>query len=190
MRIEFAWKRTVSLLIILLMTLTLFSGSVSAITAGPSITQKPHPHQATMPTENVSKSIDWKAVTQTLYKAISSQSDKVDVSKYKIPSTGENYDYFYDLLFTSPKFFRFVKSASNYSSNGIITNVLLEYRFSKSDFEMATKTTNAVVTKIISDIKDNPNISLEEKILLVHDRISSLCEYDLINKNKGVSLFL
>ena len=180
-------KKLISLLMAVTVILSLFGQSAASVSfeKGRLYENRPGLYQSTVPRDNITKSIDWDGLTNTLYKAIKAHKDKVNVAAYNIKVGTDDYHYLYDILYGHPDFFRTVTGGSYYTNNNMVTDILLSYRWTKSGFNMMVKTCKEAVSKITADLVNNTRLSTAEKILLIHDRLAVLSEYDLTNNGKG-----
>ena len=184
-------KSTASLLLAILMFVSVFAANVPAIDVGrkdglASVLK----NWGNYPKDGVSKDVDWDGLVDAVYARIKTYDTNVDVSRFGITTTDENRSFLSDLIYSTPKFLRLIKSYSYSHRDGKILSLNLTYKYSKSDSSMAISSCNKVVSKITSDLKHNYYLSDAEKLLLVKDRIDTLSEYNysdyLAEKNGSI----
>lgn len=136
------------------------------------------------PTGNVSAYEDFGA---DILKDLKECKSPIDVSSYNytVEQAEEAWAYVhYDV----PEAFNASLSSISYiteSNKAISLNVT--YKLSKSDFDKVLSAIKTIAEGMISDIKGS-NLSDAEKVLLVHDRLATWCEYDTSassNDDKG-----
>ncbi len=126
------------------------------------------------PTGNVSAYEDFGA---DILKGLKECKSPIDVSSYNytVEQAEEAWAYVhYDV----PEAFNASLSSISYikeSNKAISLNVT--YKLSKLDFDKVLSAIKTIADGMISDIKGS-NLSDAEKVLLVHDRIATWCEYD------------
>jgi hypothetical protein len=136
------------------------------------------------PTGDVSAYEDFGA---DILKDLKECKSPIDVSSYNytVEQAEEAWAYVhYDV----PEAFNASLSSISYiteSNKAISLNVT--YKLSKSDFDKVLSAIKIIAEGMISDIKGS-NLSDAEKVLLVHDRLATWCEYDTSassNDDKG-----
>lgn len=136
------------------------------------------------PTGDVSAYEDFGA---DILKDLKECKSPIDVSSYNytVEQAEEAWAYVhYDV----PEAFNASLSSISYiteSNKAISLNVT--YKLSKSDFDKVLSAIKTIAEGMISDIKGS-NLSDAEKVLLVHDRLATWCEYDTSassNDDKG-----
>ena len=180
-------KRLLSLLLAMMMVFTIFAPGASALRLemNPRCSPDLYLKANNYPKAGVSNSVDWNGLTACLYSGIKSYKATVDISKYKVPVDDDNIDYLSKVVHVTPKFLKVISSYTYSSVSGqsgkTVGNVYLTYRYSKDGCAMMRDYADISVKKITSDIKANPYLSDAEKVLLVHDRLDALCDYDYAN---------
>ena len=112
---------------------------------------------------------------------------EVDISKYKIPYTDENYQALLNLIwYESPELFR-AKSlgVGGYEIFNTLYVECVEDFCDPRYFSECSDLMESVVDDFVSDLKNNNNLSDVEKALILHDRLATYCEYDYDRLQNG-----
>ena len=178
-------NRTAALILTLCMLFSFLSLNAGAAGAKKTSAafRNPPLRSTNYPRGNVSRTADWNGLIEFLYQTVKAHKTKVDILKYKVPTDDDSVDYFFNVVFTTPKLLSLITDASYYSDpkGQYIQTVELTYRYSKAGCAQVMDYCGKAVAKMTSDLKANPYLSDADKVLLVHDRLASLAEYDYAN---------
>lgn len=108
-----------------------------------------------------------------------SYSTEIDISSFRIPRA--KYNEIYNLIETDIPTIFCTSKYTIYSQNDMCKYIKATY-IDKSEYNALLKRFNKNTDYLLRDIKTN-NLSDEDKILLVHDRLIAWCEYDYDNFN-------
>ena len=182
MKTRFNNKRAAAFLLTLCMLVTFLAPGAAAagLERHPRVFRNSPLKSSNFPVGNVSKAVDWTGLTEYLYKCIKDCKTTIDVTKYKIPANADNKSYLSDVVYGTPKFLGMVSTFTcyYYPSEKYVDSIELTYSYSKAEFAAMETKCEKAVSKIIADIKSNSCLSDAEKVLLVHDRLACMCEYD------------
>ena len=155
--------------------------NISSVSEKTVLLEAPSDYETIAVPENVSDTVDWDAVKTVLYDGISVQQEAISVSSFNIPVTNENAQYISNIIYHSPKLLRVVKFAQLSQTSTKLAKVLPTYDYSVEEFNLMSAACDKTASMLISDFKDNTEISDAEKVLLLHDRIAAYAEYDYAN---------
>ena len=112
---------------------------------------------------------------------------EIDISRYNIPYTDENYQALLNLIwYESPELFR--AQSLGVGGYDIFNTLYVECVADFCDpryFAECSDLMESVVDDFVSDIKDNSGLTDVEKALILHDRLATYCEYDFDNYNNN-----
>ncbi len=123
---------------------------------------------------------DVDRIKDVIIGGITSYTEKIDVSDYRVECSLENVYALYDLLmYDMPEAFHLSSFYYNYSVLGYITSIVPVYDYTKDEY-MAMKTKlDAAEKEFLSDILAEDDLTDVQKALLLHDRLIVNCEYDM-----------
>ena len=109
----------------------------------------------------------------------------LDLSKYKLPANANLYAAICEFIwYESPELFRstgFIAELGGKNESSLI-GLKCSYVYDKPqdyvrDYNAAMENAN----KLLKGIENNDSLSDIEKALLLHDRLATFCEYDVVN---------
>ncbi|MBO5432980.1 MAG: hypothetical protein J6A43_02870 [Clostridia bacterium] len=136
--------------------------------------------------DNISGEVDIPALEIYLQENVLNCVSDIDISHFNIPYSTENFyaisDYIYDDLIEAFHV-RSVSFSYTIGEQAIFRKVKVYYKsdYTKEVYAEQLEQCRIAAEKIIVDIADNPNLTDAEKLLLIHDRLIVLCEYDYDN---------
>ncbi len=102
----------------------------------------------------------------------------IDISKFKIPYSSEMWTALSSLIwYNSPELFR-IYSMGYTTSSGNFSIIAFSQNYTKEAYAVMLEEMYASAEKLLKNIKGNQNLTDVEKVLLLHDRLALLCEYD------------
>lgn len=136
--------------------------------------------------DNISGEVDIPALEMYLQENVLNCVSDIDISHFNIPYSTENFhaitDYIYDDLIEAFHV-RSVSCSYTIGEQAIFRKVKVYYKsgYTKEVYAEQLEQCRIAAEKILVDIADNPNLTDAEKLLLIHDRLIVLCEYDYDN---------
>ncbi|MCR5522886.1 MAG: hypothetical protein K6F64_04535 [Clostridia bacterium] len=124
---------------------------------------------------------DFSTIKDYLYSEMAKCNESIDLSAYNIPNSPENWDALkYYVNWLLPEAYHISKETglgSEISATQIL-NLKLGYICNAEQYAAGLSALRESVNKIIAGL-DGSALSDAEKALIIHDRIATLCEYDL-----------
>ncbi len=136
--------------------------------------------------DNISGEVDIPALEIYLQENVLNCVSDIDISHFNIPYSTENFhaisDYIYDDLIEAFHV-RSVSCSYTIGEQATFSKVKVYYKsdYTKEVYAEQLEQCRIAAEKILVDIADNPNLTDAEKLLLIHDRLIVLCEYDYDN---------
>ena len=136
--------------------------------------------------DNISGEVDIPALEIYLQENVLNCVSDIDISHFNIPYSTENFhaisDYIYDDLIEAFHV-RSVSCSYTIGEQATFRKVKVYYKsdYTKEVYAEQLEQCRITAEKILVDITDNPNLTDAEKLLLIHDRLIVLCEYDYDN---------
>ncbi len=127
--------------------------------------------------------VDWSAVESALRVGLENFSEYIDLSDFNIDSTSDNFKMLrYVICYRLPEYFIIQTNVNISTGNGIVRGVSPEYPAeSESEYNLMRTEFFTVADKLLTGIEGNDDLDDVIKALLLHDRISDICEYDTDN---------
>ena len=185
MRIRITKVQVTAFLLALCMTFAMFAQTAGAVTAerNSGLLKNPPLKVGTYPVGKVSKTVDWVALTNYLFKQFKAHETEINISKFKVPVDETNRKHLASIVYGTPKYLRMVSmfSHSKDDTGKVFKCIFPTYRYSKAGCDKMREYCDNAVSKITAGLKANTYLSEAEKVLLVHDRLACLSEYDYAN---------
>ena len=141
----------------------------------------PDPKKNVEMPQNASEDVDWDAAFDAMQQALYT-GEKVDVLRLRIPYTEENRTYVSSASMNSPVF---LFTCPRYNITDIGGVPYFSYFYSSAetsaDYRIKYDACMDAIESLMYGIKDDPQLSMTDKCLLLHDRLCAWCEYDEIN---------
>lgn len=177
-------KKSLSILLALIMVFTVLPPGVFAVSASADIAHSKFfsvedSYYKYVESPKAAIQADYSGAVTAISDAIAAVAASVDISTYGI-LTSQIDGIFTNEISQNPAFF-FLKGAtySYYSSTGIIATVNFTYYYTSSVIQQMKVTYEASITKALTCIK--PEMSDAEKTLAIHDYLILNAKYDYAN---------
>ncbi len=136
--------------------------------------------------DNLTGEVDITALEDYINESIFNCVSNIDVSQFNIPYSRENFnaitDYIYDDI---PEAFHVKSISGSYvvGEPSTFLEIIVNYKsgYTQEIYAEKINQCNLATKKILDGIIDNEALTDAEKLLLIHDRLVVLCEYDYEN---------
>lgn len=131
------------------------------------------------PLATKSPAFDAEKLEDILFDAFCECKSEVDISSLGIAYTNANLEAIkYVMYLEMPESFH-VEDVFFYSHNSVIfTGITLNYRYSAAEYQVMLAEMEASKDALLQGIQGNSNLDDVQKALLLHDRLSMICQYD------------
>ncbi len=123
---------------------------------------------------------DFEGAEKALYDGIVNCQEEVDITRFGIEKSDFINIVYYNLYYCYGELFHWFSAENKLmyytSPEGIVTECILDYSMNKAEYERAKAEYDSYLNDIIS--KADPGFSDFEKILYIHDYLTSNYEYD------------
>ena len=110
--------------------------------------------------------------------AIKDFKEEVDIEKYQLEDNEENLNLIRNILSGElPECFH-ISGQFGVRNGRYITSIVPQYEYTKSQYDAMLEECETKADELLTGIKGNNNLTTEEKLLLIHDRIILNCMYD------------
>lgn len=128
-----------------------------------------------------SADIDWDAVFASMATQFDSHSTKIDFSEFNIPKTDANKQSLYNFCWYYPQNLRGISSVSIASTSQKYCYITPTYSYTDEEYSSMIAGCEDAIETLLYGIEGNTALSDDEKLLILHDRMATWCEYDYDN---------
>ncbi|MBQ3562773.1 MAG: hypothetical protein IJA13_04420, partial [Clostridia bacterium] len=126
------------------------------------------------------------ALKESLTTQLKSFKSSINIYSFKIPYTNENVQKLCDILIGElPECFHIELGFSYSISNGYISEIYPSYSYTKAEYDLMLAKCEAAADEMLEGVEGNVSLSDREKLLILHDRIATSCDYDYENYLMG-----
>lgn len=118
-------------------------------------------------------------VIDDIYSAIADYEDSCQLFFYNIRYSTTAYKCFNEIILGNPEIFNINNITCYYSFTGYISHIEFHYLYTREDYEKKLEAVRKTAQELVSGITEE--MPDELKVLLIHDRLATLCEYDYEN---------
>ncbi len=170
---------TFSLLLFFTISFTAFASDVDAQVQAQS-------NYSATSLDNISGDVDIPALENHIKENLFNCVSNIDISHFNIPYSNENLDAISDYIYNDVLEAFHVKSLGfsyAYGNPAIFLEINVNYKsgYTNEIYAKQLNQCNLAAEKILDGIIDNKNLTDAEKLLLIHDKLVVLCEYDYEN---------
>ncbi|MDO4608120.1 MAG: hypothetical protein Q4B40_02880 [Clostridia bacterium] len=181
------FKRTLSLLLVIVLMIAALPLTASAYTASVKFTGTTtinYYNSDYVDNTKIEELVDIDLFKERVISAYKASQSVIDVSDFKIRSTNVNFNLITSFMFYNmPESFH-IEGISGEESNGYLTSLIISSDIKLTDYTVMYNQMVAVADILLEDIENNTNLTELEKALLLHDRLALWNEYDTENFNE------
>lgn len=134
--------------------------------------------------DKADENVNWDGLSEYIVKEVLNRSENIDIRDFQVPFNNDNVQGLSNIIYATPKLLRYVSrysySRTPTTGTNIITRIVPEYMYGAEEFEVMREKAQASLENIIADLR-NSNMPDVYKVLLVHDRVATMTEYDYAN---------
>ncbi|MBE6649412.1 MAG: hypothetical protein E7614_07845 [Ruminococcaceae bacterium] len=135
------------------------------------------------PKEFYEQYIDYELFEKQVRESLENFEEVIYFPKNTIPYSDEAFYAFWDMLDDEMSDLYYVSGSNINSSNGYLTYAKITYSATPDEVEVYNVTLESAMKNILLGIEGNDSLSDVEKLLLIHDRLAVLCQYDYTFSN-------
>lgn len=129
---------------------------------------------------------DKEKMKKVLREGVIACQEEIDISSFAIPAGRANVQAVAGVLYREvPESFHLEQAYGYWENNGIIVSIFPHYTYSLSEYQVMLAEMEASKAELVQGIKGNPNLDDVQKALLLHDRLSMICQYDYTFSHMG-----